>query len=253
MQSHQEICDVKLCLDLGAGLGGASAAFRDSPDWAVVTLDIDRKFKPTVQADYSHLPFRTALQPEMVLSGPDCACFSIMALRHHWKTTPTGPEPKDVRTIDAIRDTEDLVKEIKRLDPTFAVVENPTGMMRHVLGKPQHAIRMSDYGSKFKKPTDLWEFGRLRLQFAWLEGQRDWVHIPRKRSKRHKDKMGVQGVRPETGPGSGWKGQPSAVEHLHRAPALRAKWPYGLSKAIKEAADAVLDRMELLARYRTPV
>ena len=220
-----EACQVisePVCLDLGSGLGGASAAF-EGAGFFVVRLDIDRRFRPTVQGDYSTLPFRTGLKPKIVLAAPDCSCFSIMALRYHWASTPDGPVPKDSRTIDAIRDTEDLVAEVKRLDPDYAVVENPTGMMRHVLGTPDHAIRMSDYGSDFKKPTDLWEYGRLRLAFAWLESQGDWVHIPRKRSKRHRDKMGVQGVKA------------ARLENAVRAPSLRSKWPYGLSKAILEA------------------
>ena len=245
----------KLCIDLGSGLCGASAAFKDA-GWEVVTLDIDRRFRPTVQADYSLLPFRTGLKPEMVIAAPDCSCFSIMALRFHWKKTPHGLEPRDIRTVDAVRDTWELVDEIKRLDPEYAVIENPRGMVRHILGRPQHTVRWSDHGSPFKKPTDLWEFGTKRLAFRWLEGMGGWLHIPRSKKKRatiakklalegkrlgiqmsKTHWMGVQAVKtPQTI--DDWNRHPPHWrENTVKAKSLRAKWPYGLSKAVMEACE----------------
>lgn len=224
-----------ICIDLGSGLGGASAAFEDA-GWDVVKIDIDRKFRPTIQADYSRLPLRSGLDPDVVLAAPDCSCFSIMALRYHWEKTPDGPRPRDIKTVDAIRDTWDMVDEIQRLEPEYAVVENPVGMMRRILGRPQHTVRMSDYGSEFKKPTDLWEFGRRRLSFKWLEGMGEWVHIPRKKRWRDKARMGVQGVKHgPAGAKAGWNWAPFSMENTVRAKSVRAKWPYGLSKAILDA------------------
>jgi hypothetical protein len=209
---------MKLCLDLGVGLGGASAAFKDA-GWDVISIDIDRRFRPTIQASYTHLPFRSGLNPNVILAAPDCRCFSVAALYRHWaKGNPPTPKSQDAK--EAIKATKELVSEVRRLDPDYAVLENPRGMMRHVLGPPQHTIRQSDYGSPFKKPTDLWEFGRKRLAFAWLEFQGDWIKAPRGAKK------GIQGIKHRH-----VKGEGGMSDYIH-APALRAKWPYGLSKAI---------------------
>jgi len=214
---------MEVCIDLGVGLGGASAAFRDR-GWEVIGLDIDSRFNPTILASYTHIPLRTGLSPKVILASPDCRCFSIAALFRHWaKGSPPVPKSEDAKA--AIRATKELVAEIKRLDPDYAVLENPRGMMRHVLGKPQHTIRMSDYGLPFKKPTDLWEFGRRRLAFRLLERQGSWVRSPRG------TKNGIQGFK-----GKHVKGQGGLGDYV-RPPALRAKWPYGLSKAILEAVE----------------
>ena len=47
-----------MILDLCSGLGGASQAFVDAND-EVVRIDIDRGFKPTIQADVQYLPIRS--------------------------------------------------------------------------------------------------------------------------------------------------------------------------------------------------
>ena len=213
---------MSLCLDLGCGLGGASAAFRDS-GWDVIGIDIDRRFRPTIQADYSRLPLRTGLAPDMVLAAPDCRCFSVAGLRFHWDRGEPLPH-----TSKAIDTTKRMVAEIKRLAPRFAVVENPTGMMRdaRVLGRPRHHIRMSDYGSRFKKPTDLWEYGREKLRFAMLEAMLPWIKSP----------SGANVFRNETATSSGRPDIITETSTPLRAPAVRSLWPYGLSRAILEAA-----------------
>lgn len=228
-----------LCIDLGSGLGGASASFVDA-GWDVVRLDFDRAFRPTVQADYTHLPFRSNLRPRIVIAAPDCAKFSMAAVYHYWK----DKKPKTPETIAAIKSVKALVAEIKLLDPDYAPLENPhPGMLCHVLGQPQHKIRQSDYGSPFKKPTGIWEFGRKRLNFKWLAFQGNWLKAPRgsktgtqgtqktSLGRRHGAFMGVHANQLRKHHGQ------SAFTMKTTDKSLRALWPYRLSKAILEATE----------------
>lgn len=199
----------KMILDLCSGLGGASAAF---PKEDVVTVDIDRGFKPTIQADVQNLPFRTDLKPHLVIFSPPCNCFSIASVYRHWKNRVPNPE-----TVKAIQLVKNGLAEIRRLNPRFWVMENPMGMLRTVVGKPQSTIRQSDFGSPHKKLTDLWG----NVPFRMRPAMRSWLQAPR-----GDHRFSIQG-RP-------W----SSVEETIHGPARaanRALWPLGLSQAVREA------------------
>jgi hypothetical protein len=164
----------------------------------------------------------------------------MASVYHHWK----DKKPVSERAKKAIADTLALKDEIMRVSPDYAPLENPhPGMMCHVLGQPPHKIRQSDYGSKFKKPTGIWEFGRKRLNWKWLEFQGNWIKAPRG------SRTGIQGKGPRTSLGQrhgafmGVHKKELLKEHhgqsgftLHTTDAnARAYWPYGLSQAILEA------------------
>ena len=75
---------MKLVLDLCAGLGGFSQAFREREDWQVVTVDIEEKFNPTMQLDLIDVvenpdkyPEFWKLKPDVILASPPCQRFSI--------------------------------------------------------------------------------------------------------------------------------------------------------------------------------
>lgn len=125
---------------------------------------------------------------------------SIASVYRHWTNRVPNPE-----TEEAIKLVKNGLAEIKRLDPRYWLMENPMGMLRTVIGKPRSTIRQSDFGSPHKKLTDLW--GNVPLPM--LSSMGTWLKAPR---GDHKNSIQGQGT-----------------------PASRAKWPYGLSKAVMEA------------------
>src|SRR4030043_498641 len=48
-----EVLEKHICIDLCSGKEGFSSAFKN--DYEVITIDIEKKFKPTIQADVCHL------------------------------------------------------------------------------------------------------------------------------------------------------------------------------------------------------
>lgn len=135
----------KLCIDLCSGKGGFSQAFKKTSDWEVITLDIERKFKPSIIADVRYLPFKKGLEPDVLLASPPCERFSVAC--HSW---PRIGIKLAMELVGAV------FEAVAYLKPKHWLVENPMGRLRWFLGKPPMTVRLCDYGSPYRKLTDLW-------------------------------------------------------------------------------------------------
>ena len=141
-----------LCIDLCSGLGGFSQAFVDA-GWDVVRIDIDRKFRPTIQADAGMLPLKDGLSPDVLLASPPCQTFSVASMSHHWLKSGV---PKTQAAKDALVLVKNIMSEIKRLKAQKWLMENPRGMLRKLIQDPTTTITLCQYGDFRQKPTDLW-------------------------------------------------------------------------------------------------
>ena len=143
---------MKVCLDLCAGRGGFSRAFRDSPDWTVMTVDINPRFKPDMVIDLVDAvenPQKYGdfwnLKPDVILASPPCERWSIA--NSQWPQTGIYQASKVLGAVLEI---------IAVMKPKGWVVENPKGRMRWFLGKPRVSVALSQFGYKTVKPTDFW-------------------------------------------------------------------------------------------------
>ena len=66
----------RLMVDLFAGLGGASEAFRRA-GWRVVTLDVEPMFKPDILADVAAFEPPADLRPDFVWASPPCVEYAL--------------------------------------------------------------------------------------------------------------------------------------------------------------------------------
>lgn len=154
-----------IIVDLECGKKGFSRPFADRGH-EVYTVDIDPVFEPTVVADVRTLRWPVLdIQREVdcVLAAPPCQKFSVAAAGHYW---PGGvPKPEVVDAIGLVASTLRLIAEIA---PRFWVMENPTGMLRNVIGPPCERVYLCSFGAIWKKPTDLWGTwpGRIRRPCA---------------------------------------------------------------------------------------
>jgi hypothetical protein len=200
-------------LDLFSGLGGWSQAFVDRGH-EVIMVDIEQRFNPTITADIMNLNASDLSkfgQFDLILASPPCECFSVASLYHHWYRK----KAKDEATIKAIALVEHTLNLIKELKPKYWVLENPTGMLRRVIGPPRYRITQCQYGRSVMKPTDLW--GELPSSF---KAKRCRVGSPCHEKASRSAKSGVQGIN-------------NSFSNLgSRGKDLRAKIPYGLSLAV---------------------
>jgi hypothetical protein len=205
-----------LVLDLFSGLGGWSQAFKDRGH-QVVTLDINHAFKPDITADIMTITKDNILfKPDIILASPPCEKFSVCTIGRNWeKSRPKTEEAK--KAIELVMHTLKLIDDLK---PKFWIMENPTGMLRTIIGKPQAMITQCQYGRESRKPTDLW--GLIPPSFISKKCRNGSpCHQPAPR----KSKTGIQGI----------QGKDRA--------ARRALIPYDLSLEICKAAEADLEKI----------
>ena len=119
----------KLAVELYAGTAGATAAFRGRPDWDVITVDLDRRHKPTVVADCSQLPFRlgpdVGRPVELLWMSPPCQQFS------RWnRAAPLRPSLEHFMASFAA---------VQQFRPRYWIIENVVGAIPF-LGIPAQKI-----------------------------------------------------------------------------------------------------------------
>jgi len=197
--------------DFFSGLGGFSQAFLDRGH-TVVRYDNDKKFAEvphTIIKDIWNLTERDLSNPKIILASPPCNHFSVAAVYHHW---PKGIPTKE--TLEQVELVKHTIKIIKEANPKYWILENPRGMLRNVIGKPQKTIPMCAYGKEAYKPTDLWG---VFPPIDWKMPMK-WEKAPRG------SKLGVQG---------------------YNDPAVTAMIPYDFSLAVCLAVEGNSPQMTL--------
>jgi hypothetical protein len=194
----------KLCIDLCAGLGGFSQAFKDDKEWEVVTVELSKKFKPTIYADVRHLPFKQNLKPKVLLASPPCTFFSLAC-----------PQFPRIGIKQALEVVGACLEAVAFLKPEKYLIENPRARLRHIIGKPPQTIRYSDFDTEYptQKPTDLW--GNIFLPMVKHERK-----VMNTQGMTYLDRLHLYGKR-----------------FPNKKSPERAKIPYGVSQAVKIGAE----------------
>ncbi len=185
-------------LDLCAGTGSATQAFRDRGH-EVTTLDIDGGGCVDIRCDIREW-YPQNRHFDFIWASPPCTEFSIA------KGIPYADRKPDLSIVQA------CVRIIEEIKPTFWIMENPRGALRHFIGKPVITVFYKDYGYVCSKPTDLWG------EFPWF--------YPRNKPNDNPISFDI------------------AFPHHNRGTRarLRAQVPYKLSEAICLALEAEFKR-----------
>jgi|SRR5438309_2993367 len=200
-------------LDMFSGLGGFSQAFKDRGH-EVITIDNNPVFNPTILKDINEIQYLP--QVDIILASPPCECFSISSVYKHWKDGKPNPE-----TVEALALVGHAILLIQKAKPRFWILENPRGMLRKMLGKPDYEISQCQYGRSIMKPTDLW--GRLPPSFIAKKCHNG--NPDHERASRSSHNGGTQN---------------NSFSNLgSRGRAERAKIAYGLSLAICTAMEGI--------------
>jgi len=214
-------------IDLFSGLGGFSEGFLQRGH-DVIRYDNDERFRdiPRTQIvdimELERLP-----KANVILASPPCNCFSRMTIRYYWE----HKRPKNDKAKFAVALVKKALDLIHEVQPRFYVIENPVGMMIHVLGKPQVLTYWAAWYSDKDEGIDLQEpplketylWGRLP-SIDWPSKPTIYARIDRKSKNRQK---GVQGIKDS---------------------AISSKIPYLFSKALAVACEKgnyqeVLDKL----------
>lgn len=103
----------------------------------------------------SDIPF----QPDLVLASVDCTAFSVASIGTHWTGGLRGYIPATPKAHNRMALVHATVALIEALQPRWAVIENPRGMLRKlgILDRyERNTVWYCQYGDERAKPTDLW-------------------------------------------------------------------------------------------------
>jgi len=131
----------RMILDLCCGLGRFDTENED-----VISIDIQRKVKPTIIADVHFLPLRPKLKPRLCHASPPCKYFSwARMIRQGYDEKGIA---QSLRLVAACFDAFDY------LEPQMWTLENPKGLLRRILPKTfETAYHVAGYPHK---KTDFW-------------------------------------------------------------------------------------------------
>jgi hypothetical protein len=133
-------------------------------------------------------------------------------------------EPQTPDAKDAVALVYHAIGLIRGLNPTYWMLENPRGYLRQIIGDPDATVTYCQYGTEYMKPTDLWGDHPPMTYRRCQTG--DNCHIT--------NRDGDHG-------GEGNTDWAERSEGRMKDPAERAKVPYELSNAIREACEQALD------------
>lgn len=220
-------------IDLCAGLGGFSQAFKDDPNYEVITVELNKKQRPTICADVRYLPFKKGIEPVALLASPPCNHFSLACLQF----------PR-VGVKQALEIVGACFEAVAWLKPKRWLIENPRGRLRAIIGKPPQTIRYSDFdqGMKMMKTTDFW--GNLMLPMVKHERrirQSRGISDPIERLHHNFPHPAKFAALHQNFPAPHMKGVPDNGRQLQ---AERAKIPMGVSMAVKEGLEIALASLD---------
>lgn len=148
-------------LDICTGRGGWTKPFRERGHY-VVTVDIEKKFKPTICADILKLGYEIlkAHGPfDVVTASPPCDEYCKASLPKSWACNRNGSKPDNAlvkRCVEIIQD----------LKPHFWVIENVRGAVPYfkpLLGKPVRHVGSRYLWGEFPMFDAAPRYGKWRL------------------------------------------------------------------------------------------
>jgi hypothetical protein len=143
----------KIILDLCGGTGSWSKPYKDAGyDVRLITLP-----------EYNVLPFEPPENVYGILAAPPCTEFSPMKY---------GKDKTQLLMNDTYEPNTDILNAclriIKKCNPVFYAIENPCGLMRKQLGKPQLSFQPYMFGDGWTKKTDIWgKFYIPKTKYTW--------------------------------------------------------------------------------------
>jgi hypothetical protein len=150
-------------LELFSGSGIISKTFKDAGH-EVVTLDFISKYNPDICCDI--MEFKTEMldgfRPDVVWASPECKCFSVASIGHHWTGGMCAYKPKSYEPVKAIDMIIKTISILNDLNPMAFYIENPLDVLWKLDIMEQmkrenffHQITYCRYGDKRMKPTGI--------------------------------------------------------------------------------------------------
>lgn len=134
-----------MIIDLCCGIG----RFK-TPNEEIISIDIQRKVKPTIIADVRYLPLRPKLKPRLCHASPPCKYLSFARAKAY------GYHEKGI--AESLKLIAACFDAFYYLEPKMWTLENPVGLLKRLLPTDVKTnYKAYDYD---KKPTNFWSNNR---------------------------------------------------------------------------------------------
>lgn len=179
-------------LELFKGTGSFGKVF-EKYDMEVISVDIMKKFNPTILTDILNLDYKSLPIPDLITASPPCNTFSKLAVSNKTRDwySLKGLRPSAKLGEDILYKTLEIIEYFLSKNPKLLfVIENPMAMMRRmspINNFPRTTTYYCMYGCKYRKPTDffnnfprgltLLEFDKTKIDITEL---RNVVDLPLK-------------------------------------------------------------------------
>jgi len=230
---------MKKCLDFFSGLGGFSEPFVESEKWDVLRIDYDEQFSDIphthiadlMKLDIGFFHKKGFAKPDILLMSPPCECFSLMSVYHYWE----NGRPKKDKTRQAIALVQKAVALKDQLQPKFWIIENPNGMMKKVLGKPNHYTWWGSWYSE--RDIIMLKLKKLGLTLPPMKPTSLWGLFPSIKWRPKPKKETYQEAK---------RGSKSGIQNSSLRPEERSCIPFDFSLALKVAIENNSDYQTVL-------
>ncbi len=142
--------------------------------FSTVTIDIEKKFNPSICCDVLNLDYNLLPKNVDVLwASPDCRYLSRAANQRHWVKKTVGyrqyvyhPATEEAKkSIALVSRTVAIIKEI---NPRIWFIENPVGRIQHLssmksIGHYRYSVNYKDWGFSYSKETYIFTNQLLNL------------------------------------------------------------------------------------------
>jgi site-specific DNA-cytosine methylase len=124
-----------MIIDLCCGIGRFDLFDEDT-----ISIDFDRKVKPTIQADIRYLPLRPKLKPRLLHASPPCKYFSVARYRKY------GHDYSGI--AESLGIVKAFFEAVSWLEPKQWTLENPVGFLSKLFNETRITYAAYDYSNK---------------------------------------------------------------------------------------------------------
>lgn len=144
--------DRKLVLDLCGGTGSWSEPYRIADGYDVIIVDPWYSGEGRLTETVEELCERDIGVGVVhgILAAPPCTHFAMAGAHLYRHKDKDGRTEKGLQTVFACLET------IKKLEPVWWVLENPSGRLQKFIGQPAFKFDPCDFGHPYTKKTYLW-------------------------------------------------------------------------------------------------
>ena len=133
-------------LELFCGSKSVGKVF-EKEGWDVITLDIEKKFDPTICIDFMDWDYKSVQNIDCIWASPDCACYSLASGGRHFDAERKPKTDKCIKSLKILDKVKECINYHLSLNNNIIYfIENPRARMRWFMEDyPRYTVSYCQY------------------------------------------------------------------------------------------------------------